>query len=294
MRVPVNLVQISKSGLQLRKERERTLVIQVFVEADVSDELIEAVRVHLTPTEAANVVFQVIETGNEKIDITADLIIGLVADKSRRMQAVCAQAANAKIPYVSIYDMSDSADVSRKSGVSTTDIVYFRDGSAELLLSELAAGLSDALPSKRLVLAHNFPFLRKTVALEFVRSTALQNAVVGGAVIIPGADMPVMTANQAKMVLQIAAAYGEEIGLSRAREILGVIGGALLMRAAARQMVGLVPGLGWAMKGGIAYAGTVAIGHAAIRYFERDGNALSLRQRLDEMLANKRNRTEDG
>jgi len=48
------------------------------------------------------------------------------------------------------------------------------------------------------------------------------------------------------------------------------------------------------MKGGIAYAGTIAIGHAAIKYFEQNDDAPSLRQRFDEMLSSKRNRDEDG
>lgn len=133
----------------------------------------------------------------------------------------------------------------------------------------------------RLAFAMAFPFVRKPLALDAVRSTALQNAGVGVFVFIPGADMPVMTLNQAKMLLMIAAAYGEEPGMARAKELVAVVGGAFACRAIARQLVGVVPGLGWAVKGVIGYAGTEAMGRAAIEYYE---NGASL-GKLEEMAA---------
>ena len=76
-----------------------------------------------------------------------------------------------------------------------------------------------------------------------------QNGVIGVVVIIPGADMPAMTANQIRMVLKIAAAYGEEIGLDRAVEILSVVGTGFVLRTLARQALDFVPGFGWAAQG---------------------------------------------
>ena len=73
-------------------------------------------------------------------------------------------------------------------------------------------------------------------------ANAAQNGVIGVVVIIPGADMPAMTANQIRMVLKIAHAYGEELGLDRALEILGVVGTGLVLRTLARQALDFVPG----------------------------------------------------
>ena len=39
-----------------------------------------------------------------------------------------------------------------------------------------------------------------------------------------------------------------------------MIAAGLGFRTVARQLVGLVPGLGWAVKGGVAYAATLALG----------------------------------
>ena len=62
---------------------------------------------------------------------------------------------------------------------------------------------------KRLSFALAFPFVARPLSLEAVNATAVQNAGIGVVVFLPGADMPVMTANQMKMILQIAAAYGQ-------------------------------------------------------------------------------------
>ena len=83
--------------------------------------------------------------------------------------------------------------------------------------------------------------------------------------------MPVMTANQARMVLNIAAAYGEELSMDRAKELLAVLAGGFGLRALSRQAVKLVPVGGWAASAVIAYAGTVAMGRSSILYFERGG-----------------------
>ena len=127
--------------------------------------------------------------------------------------------------------------------------------------------------TKRLAFAQAFDFVRRPLSMESLRSTSAQNAGVGLVAFIPGADLPIMTLNQAKMVLQIAAAYGQPLTLERAKELAAVVGGGFACRSAARQLVGVIPALGWAIKAGIGYAGTSAMGHAAIEYFERGGSA---------------------
>lgn len=119
--------------------------------------------------------------------------------------------------------------------------------------------------------AARLPVLRKAVVEHAVRKFSRQNGILGVAIFIPGADMPVLTLNQIRMVLHIAAAYGEEIDRDRALEILAVVGAAFGFRAFAREALGFVPGIGWAVKGGIAYAGTRALGKAAVAYFEAGG-----------------------
>ncbi|WP_288662406.1 hypothetical protein, partial [uncultured Eggerthella sp.] len=101
------------------------------------------------------------------------------------------------------------AEAVQALGAGSPNEPYALDGAAVGSLSERMGGwVIAACNDKRLAFALAFPFVRKPLSLEAVNSTALQNAGVGLLVIIPGADMPVMTLNQAKMLLMIAAAYG--------------------------------------------------------------------------------------
>jgi uncharacterized protein (DUF697 family) len=157
-------------------------------------------------------------------------------------------------------------------------------------LEEVTSRIVRALDEDYLVaLAKGYPQFRRAVCEEFVRHNARQNAVIG-ALPIPGADMPVMTANQARMVLSIAAAYGEDLSLERARELLGVLAAGFGMRALSRQAVKLVPFAGWAAAAAIGYAGTVAMGRATMLYFERGGQRVGEK----EMAEIQRRAVEEG
>jgi len=139
------------------------------------------------------------------------------------------------------------------------------------LPDELAHRIVRAMDEDYLVpLAKGYPPLRRAACEEIIRHNARQNAVIG-ALPIPGADMPVMTANQARMVLNLAAAYGEELSMERARELIGVLAAGFGLRALSRQVLKLVPVGGWAAAAAIGYAGTVAMGRSTMLYFERGG-----------------------
>jgi len=140
-------------------------------------------------------------------------------------------------------------------------------------------------------LAVRLPAVRRAYCDHVVLTNASQNAVIGAVVIIPGADMPAMTANQIRMVLKIAAAYGEDVGLDRALEILSVVGTAFIFRTVARQALDFVPGFGWALKGAVGFTATVALGEATIAYFEAGAPLqLSHIQRIEQQLERARSR----
>lgn len=129
---------------------------------------------------------------------------------------------------------------------------------------------------KRLAFALAFPFVRRPLALEAVSETSLQNAGVGLVPFLKGADMPIMTLNQAKMALQIAAAYGRPLTYERAKEILAIVGGAFGCREIARRATTLVPGFGSVIGAGVGFAGTEAMGRAIIEYFEGGENVAGI------------------
>jgi uncharacterized protein (DUF697 family) len=170
-----------------------------------------------------------------------------------------------------ILSVSDGGATISGKAVDDPGEISLPSGDGETMLEELAPRIVLALDEDYLVaLAKGHPPLRRAVCEEIVRNNARQNAVIG-ALPIPGADMPVMTANQARMVLNIAAAYGEELSMERAKELLGVLAAGFGLRALSRQAVKLIPVGGWAASAIIAYAGTVAMGRSSILYFERGG-----------------------
>ncbi|MBS3974392.1 MAG: hypothetical protein KGZ89_05940 [Actinobacteria bacterium] len=286
MRFPVNILEISKSRKQLLREQEQPLAIQILVEVDTPESLIEFSQALIQPRAAALVEPVLIQNDSmvELLD-SADVVIVLVGSGLHATKVLVAEAKRTLTPVVALMDGDDLGSVPESIGLPDTDVLLCADASKAPLAQALGEWLIKHLPKKKLLLANNFPFIRRAVSMEYVKSTALQNAFVGGLVIVPGADLPVMTANQAKMILQIAAAYGETLGLRRSVELLGVVGGGLTMRSIARQAAGIVPALGWAMKGGIAYSGTIAMGYAAIAYFERGDCPGSLKNRFDDLFA---------
>lgn len=151
--------------------------------------------------------------------------------------------------------------------VLATDVLPLRPGEG-FPLEELGRLLAAKDEDAAVALAARLPALRRGVAEALVARVARQNAVIAAAVFVPGVDFPVLTLNQLRLVLRLAAAYGQQIDAERLPEILGVVGTALGFRALARQALGVVPIAGWAVQGAVAYAGTRTLGEAAIRYFE--------------------------
>ncbi len=172
------------------------------------------------------------------------------------------RAANrAGVPIVAVTDGDEVPYV------LATDIVHVPPGQG-FPVDAIAQAVARKLGENGTALAARLPTLRRAVCDELIRSFSKKNAIVAAAVFIPGVDLPVLTLNQARLVLRIALAYGQEIDRDRALELLGVVGLGFGMRTVARELLDLVPVAGWAVKGAVAYTGTKAIGEAAVRYFE--------------------------
>ena len=108
------------------------------------------------------------------------------------------------------------------------------------------------------------------IAQHLVRSLTTVCAAIGVQP-IPFADFPILTAIQFAMVSGIMHVSGRELGLKSAAEFFGAlglnIGVGMIFREGARAAVKLLPGWGNAISGGVAAAGTYAIGRSAIGYF---------------------------
>ncbi len=281
MALPLDIRDVINSGAKLSQERERPVRIAVIIDAEAPDVAVEALRDALRPqTGNARLHVEAAVPGDVMVvDDSADAIIAL-AGPSNTVAATLARSRDHFVPTVLVVYGEDRDSAARRLDHPILDTIVADDPAD--LVDGLGRWLVDRLTGKRLALATNFAFMRRAMAEEAIKNTAFQNAVIGGVMIIPGADMPLMTANQAKMLLQIAAAYGEALGKERVRELAAVVGGGFAMRAVARQAIGLVPGFGWAIKAGIGYSGTLAMGYAALEYFESGGDMSGLAEKVRE------------
>ena len=116
------------------------------------------------------------------------------------------------------------------------------------------------------------------------------------AVPIPVADIIPLTSLQIGLIISIGYVSGRSLTLDNAREFLtaaGVnIGGAFVLREAARALVKFVfPGFGSAISAGVAYAGTLAVGEAAIAYYIQGKDIKQVQQILKDVFARKKDQT---
>ena len=146
---------------------------------------------------------------------------------------------------------------------------------AKALQARLAPALIKITPpgsGLRLALARQFPVLRDPLVADEIEDVARANAVyaasTGIAEIAPvltipfaATDVLVLTKNQLVMSYKIALMAGKSGSVRDVMgEVIGVVGGGLLLRQIARELVGLIPVIGIVPKVAIAYAGTRVIG----------------------------------
>jgi len=179
------------------------------------------------------------------------------------------EAKRAKVPVVAVQTGAEAFDIPY---VLATDLVMCKPG-AGFPVEEIAAAVAARLGEAGAALASRVPVLREPVCNELIERFSRQNGIIGVAVFLPGADFAVLTLNQIRLVLRLASAHALEIDQSRLPEVLATVGAGFGFRAVARQVLGAVPVAGWVVKGGIAYAGTRALGEAAHRYFAAQAEA---------------------
>lgn len=273
--IPVDVQDLIRHGSRMHEQREEAVRLVVLLEPGAPDALLAAVRRDLHPqTSRALVAVEVVEPGYELlVDPSVDAVLAVAGPGSAELKRVLDPIRQRGVPVAVLGVGPLKRPLAEALVHPLADTLVAPDPDA-VVRRDLADWFCDRLSSKRMALSYNFEFVRREAARDTVNATAWQNALIGGISIIPGADMPLMTANQAKMLLQIAAAYGQSLGPDRVKELAAVVGGGFLFRTAARQLLTLVPGFGWAVKAAIAFTGTVAMGKAAIRYFE-DGADLS-------------------
>jgi uncharacterized protein (DUF697 family) len=150
--------------------------------------------------------------------------------------------------------------------VLATDVVEVPAG-AGFPLDEIVERLASRLGEKGTNVARRVPVLRDTVARHLVASFSTKAAWTAAAWFVPGGEFLPLTIRQTRLVLRIAHVYGHDVDPTKMPEVGAVLAGAYGWRGVARRAMSALPLPHWAVRGGVAYAGTRAVGEAAIRRF---------------------------
>jgi uncharacterized protein (DUF697 family) len=201
--------------------------------------------------------------GPDGADVYVHVLSGEVGGED---VAVLRRAWRARVPVAALaVGFADEATIPY---VPATDVVWV-DAGRVFPLEVIARAIAARLGERGAPLAARVPLLREPVAERLVASFARRNGMVAAAVWLPGADLPVLALNELRLVLRLAQAHGAPGDLrDRLPELAATLGAAFGLRALAREALGVVPAAGWAVKAGVAYAGTRAVGEVARLRFE--------------------------
>lgn len=258
----IDIKSLITEALDIERARKTVVSVQVLLDETASPEFQVFVRSGFSSS-SVNSRLTVGYYPSQDISVMegTDLVV-MAAGQTSETGAIAATIRQADIPVLVIAEHGNQVIQSAKdAGHPLPSDALISLPAGQPLDEEIKGKLADKIGSwiidhdreKRLSFSLAYPFVRRPLAQDAIQLTAAQNAGIGVLVFVPGADLPVMTLNQIKMVLQIAAAYGEPLDKDRIKEIIPTIAGALVCRGIARKVAGFVPALGWLVKGGMGY-----------------------------------------
>jgi small GTP-binding protein len=139
------------------------------------------------------------------------------------------------------------------------------------IAEELIPAMIEASPEAALVIGHELPAYRRAAAQRIIRNSTLVS-LAAGIEPIPLVDIPILLGTQIRLVLRLAALYGEPLdsadAMKHARELIVTMVGGLSLRYLAEQAAKVVPFGGDFLAGAIAGGATWSIGQVALEYYE--------------------------
>lgn len=170
----------------------------------------------------------------------------------------------------------DEAAARVAARLRVTDVTPISGQTGDNVAEELIPALINTSPEAALTLGRLLPEYRRKAANKLVRTATLVS-LAAGLQPVPLVDIPILLSNQMRMILRVAAVYGEPVSAQHLRELVATVAGGLAMRYLAEEVAKAAPFGGDLVSGAIAAGGTYALGQVAIEYFER-GKQLSGKQ----------------
>ena len=132
-----------------------------------------------------------------RVEDAACLIRILAGAPSEEDEQELRAAKRAKVPVVAVQTGTEDFEIPY---VLATDVVKCRPGEG-FPIDEIAAAVAARLGEAGTGLAARVPVLREPLCRAMIESFARRNGILGVAIFVPGADFPVLTLNQIRLVL---------------------------------------------------------------------------------------------
>ena len=293
-KIPINIKTLTKVGQVFESESNTDTVIEVLVDTSASRALVTLSRTMLMvrPNYAG---LTVSSFGDQMptLNKDADLIV-VVAGTSDHLRRILEITLWSEMRCVVFTEDASAllAAVPEEDAVEIAKTIIEVDveAPAEALEHAFAQWCISHLPDLRMTLGAAFPFMRRAVAGALTQQTSLENAVIAAVFFLPGADMPLLTLNQSKLLYQIAVV--NEIPLTRERlaDVALIVVAAFGLRGFTRLALRRMLPVGWLVRGAISFGATLAIGHLAHEMYSHGGGIVEL---VQEKMGNKPPETSD-
>lgn len=135
-------------------------------------------------------------------------------------------------------------------------------------LGTVVLAAAQAQPRLLVALADALPVYRAKLAWQRIITAATAAASVAF-IPLPLADVVPLLGVQTGLVLTIARIYGYDITPARAKELIATLGIGFAARTLYRELSKFLGAPGWALSSAVAASATVAMGYAAMMWFEK-------------------------
>lgn len=290
MALPIDPGKVKRVADKIQKQIDVELAIEIFVDNTCNKEFLESIKDYF---EAADRSVQIYykDVSARSITLSQDASFAvIIAGQDANCASVyniLSQSGIVKIvvcanPVDFISNLEENIINYNKNEIICPDLItYSRDASDPELINfddyngamdiNIKAKLADfayrASETMEIAYAQMFPFLRGRIADNIIYTCSLENGGIGIIKILPGADMPLMTINQIRMLLQLAAVYGYKINEDRVLEIISIVAAAFGMRYISNKVKKSAPIPKFIVDGTFGVSATVVLGNLAKEYF---------------------------
>ena len=222
---------------------------------------------------------ELMESGMDLASVIVFLVDGTkgLQEKDRELYETIKKLNKPTILVVNKVDALSGEDTGDKLanevavGLSVAGVIPVSGRTGLNVAEELIPAMIEASPEAALVIGRELPAYRRGAAQRIIRNATLIS-LAAGLEPFPLVDIPILLGNQIRLVLRLAALYGEPVDSANTtrhlRELIAVMAGGLGLRYLAEQAAKLVPFGGDFISGAIAGAGTWAMGQVVLEYYE--------------------------